>query len=377
MHESTDHAADWARSGAMALTGRRSGPPLLPPGRAASSVRPGLTTLGLPIPGILGERAAYAGLTRNGPASCGNSMRILAALDGHVALSLARPSDHDLIPALVESEVTGDPWAAVAAWVDGVPVAEASSRFELLGLPGGAVGSSPRLEGAVSTAALGSRTITDRPVIVDLTSLWAGPLCAHLLGRGGAHVIKVESTRRPDGARRGPADFFDLLHRDHEQLTVDFATPAGTGQLRELIARADLVLESSRPRALRQLDVIAEDVVAAGTSWLSITACGRSSNAVGFGDDVAARAGAVLVDGDEVLPVGDALADPVAGVRAAVEAQAALNSSEARLIDLSMLDVLTETMGQVQEHEVHRADGTWWVETAVGRSAIRDPERRR
>jgi hypothetical protein len=58
----------------------------------------------------------------------------------------------------------------------------------------------------------------ERPVkrLAEITSptssLWAGPLCTNLLGLGGARVIKVESTTRPDGARSGPPAFFELLH---------------------------------------------------------------------------------------------------------------------------------------------------------------------
>jgi hypothetical protein len=45
---------------------------------------------------------------------------------------------------------------------------------------------------------------------------------------------------------------------------------------------------------------------------------------VGFGDDVAASAGLVVADGGDLLPVGDALADPLAGTAAAVAAMGAL-----------------------------------------------------
>ena len=44
--------------------------------------------------------------------------------------------------------------------------------------------------------------IDPHPLVVDLSALWAGPLCAHLLGLAGARVVKVESLGRPDGARR-------------------------------------------------------------------------------------------------------------------------------------------------------------------------------
>ncbi|MCW2866677.1 MAG: putative CoA-transferase, family [Marmoricola sp.] len=368
--------ADWAASGAMALTGRDDGPPLAAPGRPASVVRETLQHLALEIPGLLGERAAYAGLTRRGPWSCGGAMRVLPTYDGHLALSLARPSDIELVPALVQG-VVSDPWAAVAAWASAVPTQEAAARVEVLGLPGGAVPTEPVVGSGVSTTVLGTRTVADRPWVVDLTSLWAGPLCAHLLGLSGARVVKIESSRRPDGAREGTPAFFELLHAGHDQLTLDFRHPDDLERLRDLVATADLVLEASRPRALRQLGIDAERVVRDGTSWLSITARGRDSNAIGFGDDVAACAGLVVPDGDDLLPVGDAIADPLTGVTAAVAAHDALHSSEARLIDVSMLHVTAATVGPVPEHETAYVDGSWWAEDETGRHQVVPPVIRR
>jgi crotonobetainyl-CoA:carnitine CoA-transferase CaiB-like acyl-CoA transferase len=196
----------------------------------------------------------------------------------------------------------------------------------------------------------------------------------------GARVIKVESTARPDGARSGTPTFFNLLHAGHQQVTLDFRTDVP--RLRELISGADLVLEASRPRALRQLGIVAEDVVASGTSWLSITAGGRCSDAVGFGDDVAASAGLVvrLEDGQPV-PAGDALADPVAGVMAAVAARRALASADARLVDVSMRHVIAETLDTPDAVEpalpaVPGPDDSWWLESGEGLVRV-DPPRRR
>ena len=90
----------------------------------------------------------------------------------------------------------------------------------------------------------------DVPLVVDLSSLWAGPLCAHLLGLAGARVVKLESTRRPDGARSGPPDFFSLLNAGKASVALDFGTRCGRGKLRRLLERADIVVESARPRAL-------------------------------------------------------------------------------------------------------------------------------
>src|SRR5581483_6493598 len=105
------------------------------------------------------------------------------------------------------------------------------------------------------------------------------------------------------------------------------ATEDGREQLRRLIAQADVVIEASRPRALRQLGIDAEEAVASGTVWVSITAYGRAPGddlLIGFGDDVAAGAGLVARDDRGPLFAGDALADPLTGVQAASAAVTAL-----------------------------------------------------
>ena len=128
-------------------------------------------------------------------------------------------------------------------------------------------------------------------MVVDLTSLWAGPLAGGLLAEAGCRVLKVESASRPDGARRGPAGFFELLNRSKEHVSLALPEREALNRLRELIADADLVLEASRPRVMDQWGICPVEAVAAGTAWVSITGHGRSgpdSNRVAFGDDAAA-----------------------------------------------------------------------------------------
>jgi crotonobetainyl-CoA:carnitine CoA-transferase CaiB-like acyl-CoA transferase len=347
--------ADWAASGAMALTGRADGPPLPAPGNPAGAVRAALAVLGaltvargeLPGVGLLGERAAIAGLTRRGPWSCGSTFRMVSTVDGWVGLSLARDSDRAALPALTQSS-TVDDWPALTRWLRTQPSAEVAQRAQLLGLAANVVPSPPGP--AVRITPGGLRRPTGSPLVVDLTALWAGPLCAHLLGLTGAQVVKVESPHRPDGARSGPADFFDLLHAGHASVALDFTDERDRARLRRLIEQADVVLESSRPRALRQLGIDAEATVAAGTIWTSITAYGRVGSAgelVGFGDDVAAAAGLFVTDGADRLPCGDAIADPVTGVHAAVATAAALRRDRACLIDISMRDITAATLRPV------------------------------
>lgn len=150
----------------------------------------------------------------------------------------------------------------------------------------------------------------------DRSALWAGRLCAHLLGMAGVHVTKVESAARPDGARFGQPEFYRRLHDGHENTALDFAS----GALAHVVADARVVIEASRPRALRRLLVRAEEFLATrpGRVWVSITGYGRDDDRIAFGDDAAVGGGLTVTDGrgDPVF-LGDALAGPVTGLRAA------------------------------------------------------------
>ncbi len=330
----------------MALTGRSDGPPLLAAGRPASAVGKALATLAelgvgaLPGVELLGERAAVTGRGRAWPFSVGGAFRICSTRDGWLGLSLARPSDVELLPALLSAPLDGDPWAAVERWAAASTTASAVKRGVRLGLPIAAVPSSvpaPRRSGVLIEPG-GARQVVPHPLVVDLTALWAGPLCAHVLGRAGARIVKVESATRPDAARRGCSEFFDLLHGGHESVRLDFE--ADRRLLQALVTRADVVLEASRPRALRQLGIDASVHVERGAIWVSITAYGRADELrVGFGDDVAAAAGLVAWEDGRPGPAGDALADPLTGITAAAAAVGALREPRGALLDVSMYDV--------------------------------------
>jgi crotonobetainyl-CoA:carnitine CoA-transferase CaiB-like acyl-CoA transferase len=182
-------------------------------------------------------------------------------------------------------------------------------------------------------------------LVVDLSSLWAGPLCARLLGRAGARVVKVESSTRPDGARRGPVAFFDAVNAGKEHLALPLHTAAGRAELRALLRTADVVVEGSRPRALEQMGIEPAEVLAGrpGAVWVAITAYGRRGpwrNRVGFGDDAAAAGGLLAADPTGAPTfAGDALADPLAGVVAAALAALALRGGGGVLVDVALREV--------------------------------------
>lgn len=380
----------WAASGAMALTGRPDGPPLVAPGRPAGFAQDALDQLATAarqrtgtapdLPGIelLGERAAISSLSRQGPHSCGGSFRLVPTRDGFLGLSLPRSTDVGLVPALVEDGRHADPWELVGHWAAEILTTEATARCRLLGLACAGIPIEPVSRPPVVGTSGGSRVFRrERPLVLDLSSLWAGPLCTQLLHLCGAEVIKVESIHRPDGARSGPAAFFDLLHAGKQMVALDLTTRTGRDQLRALAGVADLVVEASRPRAMLQLGLVAEDLVAAGTSWLSITARGRASNDIGFGDDVAVGAGLVAWDHGVPMPCGDALADPLTGLVAAAAAMSALGEEDASLIDVSMEAVCASAIGPVEPHTVTRTSQGWELAHAAGTVTVEPPRVRR
>ena len=351
----------------VALTGRPDGPPLVPPGHAATVAAKladrFAAVTGVQVDGaqILAERAAFTGHRRRGAISAGGACRLLPTADGWAAVSCARPDDPALLGALVGEDVGSDPWPALTRWLREHTGAELTQRAELLSIAAAPVTpvtpvtptalvapitpASPMTSIDPSTPVV--RRGPTRPLagrlVADFSALWAGPLCAHLLGLAGARVVKVETPGRPDGARSGNAAFYRLLHAGHRSVTLDPRTSGGRAEMAALVRAADIVIESSRPRALARFGLDAEGAAAAGTTWVSITAYGRASDRVGFGDDVAAGAGLVARDADG-LPVfvGDAIADPLTGLTAA--AAAACAPAGGALLDIAMSHVVAATL---------------------------------
>ncbi|ROH86716.1 DUF559 domain-containing protein [Stagnimonas aquatica] len=223
-----------------------------------------------------------------------------------------------------------------------------------------------------------------RPRVVDLSSLWAGPLCGHLLLRLGAEVVKVESTQRPDGARRGAPEFFDLLNAGKRSVALDLGSAAGREQLRALLGEADIVIEASRPRALRQMGISAEQLLRKnpGLTWLSLSGYGRApewENAIAYGDDAGVAAGlsALLRQAHgEPLICGDAIADPLTGIHAALAAWASWRQGGGQLLALSLSGVVRAALDFDTPSDVAARMADWSRVLAQSGQPVAAPRRR-
>jgi hypothetical protein len=346
MVDVNDAVSEWASSGLAHLTGLPDGHPdfsranvLIRAQQVAAAVE---DRFGVAVDAatLLAGRAGLLGLVRAGRTSAGGGTRMLAAHDGWCAITLSRPDDVAAVPALLEvDDAPADPWPLLAHWAATHPVSAIVERAGLLDIPAAGLGEAAAAPPRVH------RTGTRAPgrelaglLVADLSSMWAGPLCGHLLARAGARVVKVESPRRPDGTRAGSGAFFDWMNGEKLSYCLDFDRDAG--ELRELLSAADIVIEGSRPAALGRRHLGPEHVAPrAGRIWLRITGYAADPGRPAFGDDAAVAGGLVGTTAEGPVFCGDAIADPLTGLQAASAVAESLGRGGGEVIELSMAAV--------------------------------------
>ena len=171
--------------------------------------------------------------------------------------------------------------------------------------------------------------------VVDLGSFWAGPYCTMYLGALGAEVIKVESTRRPDGFRFSGAvpqmgedwyergGIFAATNLNKREVTLELSTAAGRDLLLRLVKDADVVLENFSARVIEQFDLGYDRlrVVQPGLVMVRMPGFGLEGpwrDYVGWAMVIEQATGMASVTGPPDLPMHPGgLADPVIGMHAA------------------------------------------------------------
>jgi hypothetical protein len=310
---------------------------------------------------ILGERGSNGNYVINGRVSAGiGGSRLMQTRDGGwFALTLPRPEDRELLPALFQDDTidVADNEAIAGA----VARHDLVARGRLLGLPVASADetpASPPLE-VMTTGPSCLRAPGHRPLVVDMSAIWAGPLAGHLLWLAGAEVVKVESLTRPDLIRRDDPATFDLINQGKASIVVDFASSTEKSALVKLIRRADFVIESSRVRALKHLGIDADALVreTPGLVWLSVTGHGGTGEAAmwaGIGNDCGVAAGlsrALAEASGAIGYVGDAIADPLTGITAALEGWRAYQRGEACRLGLAMSAITARALSEEREHD--------------------------
>ncbi|MEU6774362.1 CoA transferase [Streptomyces sp. NPDC046759] len=199
--------------------------------------------------------------------------------------------------------------------------------------------------------------------VLDLATLFAGPLAATLLGDFGADVIKVEHPRRPDPsrghgpARRGVGLWWKVLGRNKRTITLDLSTSGGRATLLRLAASADVVIENFRPGTLERWDLGWEELSAANPRLVltRVTAFGQYgpyAHRAGFGTLAEAMSGFAAITGEPdapptLPPFG--LADSVAGLATAYAVLTALAARErsgaGQVVDMAIIEPILAVLG--------------------------------
>ncbi|MFC8920072.1 CaiB/BaiF CoA transferase family protein [Streptomyces sp. NPDC047821] len=199
--------------------------------------------------------------------------------------------------------------------------------------------------------------------VLDLATLFAGPLAATMLGDFGADVIKVEHPRKPDPSRgHGPAKngvglWWKLLGRNKRTITLDLSTPGGRDTLLRLAATADVVVENFRPGTLEkwglgwpQLSEANDRLVLARVTGFG--QYGPYARRAGFGTLAEAMSGFAAItgepDGPPTLPPFG-LADSIAALATAYAVMTALHARAAtgrgQVVDMAIIEPILTVLG--------------------------------
>ncbi len=207
--------------------------------------------------------------------------------------------------------------------------------------------------------------------VVELTKVWAGPYTGKLLALLGAEVIKVETATQPEEMRAyggtdiNHAPFFLSINPEILSVDIDIKSAEGMAQLRELIARSDIVINNLRPGAMErqglgyhQLKEIKPDIISVSIKmWGNDGPLGHQT---GYAPCFAALAGlAPLVGYPGGPPLGTSMryGDSTVGAAAAYAALVALLHRElsgaGQFVDVSAVETLSSMIGDcLLEHSL-------------------------
>lgn len=245
--------------------------------------------------------------------------------------------------------------------------------------------------------------------VVDLSRILAGPYCSMMLADMGAEVVKVENPDGGDDTRGwgppfldGESSYFLSVNRNKQSLTLNLKAERGKALLRDLLRKADVLLENFRPGTLDRLGFGYEAVrvLSPRLVYCSISGFGQTgpdAQRPGYDLVIQGESGVMSLTGSPDGPpmkVGVSIADIVAGMLAAQGITLALLARErtgrGQRIDIALLDGMVSLLtyqsgiyfatGQsprrrgnehptIVPYEVHRArDG--YLTLAVGNNAL-------
>jgi len=198
--------------------------------------------------------------------------------------------------------------------------------------------------------------------VLDVSTLFAGPLAATMLGDFGADVVKVEHPRgdpvRSHGAsKNGVGLWGKVVGRNKRGITLYLGSPEGQDVFRRLVADADVVIENFRPGTLERWGLGYPELSAVNprlvlTRVTGFGQIGPYAGRPGFGTLAEAMSGFAAItgqpDGPPTLPPFG-LADGIAALAAAFATMTALRARETtgrgQVVDLAIIEPILTLLG--------------------------------
>ena len=193
--------------------------------------------------------------------------------------------------------------------------------------------------------------------VLDLSRVFAGPLCGQVLADFGADVIKVEHPGRGDdtrdwGMRIGKTEttYYNSMNRNKRSITVDLQTPEGVKIIRDLLPQCDVVVQNFKTGGAEKLGLGYEQLKAIKPDLIYCSVAGYDSSGPeakrpGYDLVIQGEAGLMAINGDASQPplkFGVAAVDMMTGMYAAQAVLAALfrreRTGKGRHIEMALYD---------------------------------------
>jgi len=193
--------------------------------------------------------------------------------------------------------------------------------------------------------------------VLDLSRVFAGPLCGMVLADFGAEVVKVEHPGRGDdtrdwGMRIGKTEttYYNSMNRNKRSITLDLQTPEGVKIVHELLPQFDVVIHNFKTGGAEKLGLGYEQLKAIKPDLIYCAVAGYDSSGPeakrpGYDLVIQGEAGLMALNGDANMPplkFGVAVVDLVTGMYAAQAVLAALfrrdRTGKGRLIEMALYD---------------------------------------
>ena len=206
--------------------------------------------------------------------------------------------------------------------------------------------------------------------VVEMGQLLAGPFCGQMLADFGAEVVKLEQPGQGDPMRvwgrekpHGLSLWWPVVARGKKSVTVDARTPEGQAIVRDLVARADILVENFRPGTMERWGLGWEELSAINPRLVMVRVTGFGQTGpyakrAGYGAIGEAMGGLRYVVGDPATPpsrMGISIGDELAALHAALGAVMAIHARErtgrGQVVDSAIYEAVLNMMESlVTEH---------------------------